>query len=87
MAGKLYLTSPKLKVTKIKKKTTSNIFKDLKYGDIFQLRVEVKHWGRGDHGAHASYFEISVNGGEFVSTKHTFNTVSNYLECFRTRRV
>lgn len=83
----LYMTSPKLKVVMIKKKTAAEGFKDLKVGDTFQLRVKVRYLGSTSYGTRACYFEISINDGDFYGTTHSFNTITKYLDCFELKYV
>lgn len=78
----LYLISPKLKVTDIKRATTAKHFKDLKVGDTFRLRISVFGRGRGSRGAYANYYEISVNGNEFVETSYSPNMIKRYMSYF-----
>lgn len=78
----LYLTSPKLKVVSIKKETTAKYFSELNVGDVFQLRVKMKGRGRNGRSIYATYFEVSINNSEFVTTTHTLNTIASRLRCF-----
>lgn len=82
----LYLKSPKLKVVKVLKQTKAQGFKELKIGDTFQLRIEVRYLGR-NRGTYACYFDIAINGNDFIETSHSFNTITKYLDCFELEEV
>lgn len=78
----LYLTSPMLKVIGIKRETTAKYFNRFKIGDTFQLRIKMKGRGRNGRSIYATYFEISINNGDFVQTSHSLNTIARYIRCF-----
>ena len=82
MNNQIYLTSPKLKVTKIIKKTSAKYFNELKIGDVFQIRCKLSRVGRNGNSLYATNLEFSKNSGEFIKTHHTYNTIENYLACF-----
>ena len=82
MSNQIYLTSPKLKVAKVLKRTNARYFKELKIGDVFQIRNELSRVGRNGNSIYATNLELSKNSGEFVKTHHTYNTIEKYLVCF-----
>lgn len=82
MNNQIYLTSPKLKVTKVLKKTSAKYFNELKIGDEFQIRSKLSRVGRNGNSLYATKLEFSRNSGEFIKTFHTYSTIEKYLACF-----
>lgn len=67
------LTSPKFRVTEIKRKTRAVVFKDWKVGDIIRFSTAMSSvGGASGGGVYASYFEAeNLTQGTAVSKSQT----------------
>lgn len=76
----IMLTSPIVAVVKINRKTTAQMFKNLKEGDQIEFYVPIKYAGR-NRGTYATYITIkNINTGE--TTQSSFNQLSSILNAF-----
>ena len=83
----IILKSKHYKVTKIKKKTTAHMFKDLKVGDTFSMYIEVEKVGLGTRGTtYAPEIKIKNHQTGEVAWK-TFNQIGKVLERFEFEEV
>ena len=76
----IILRSDILTITKIKKKSSAKMLKDLAVGDKIQLRVSAKPVG-GNRGTYASYIQV-VNIKTEEINKLSFNQISIVYNTF-----
>ena len=77
----IILSSNILTITKINKKSSAKMFKDLIVGDKIKLSIEVEYLGISRGRTYAPYIAIqNINTKEF--TLKSFNQITSVLDCF-----
>ena len=75
------LSSKKYQVIGINKKSTADMFRNLKLGSLIKFEVELKPNGRSRNGAYATYIKVT-NLNTKESTSKSFNQLPKILEAF-----
>lgn len=83
----IYISTPKLKILKIRKQNNVRCFSILKVGDVIQFRAEFKKIQRYNNKLRPTYFEMFINGLPIVDdtlTEFIFsqNEIVRYLDYF-----
>lgn len=77
----IYISTPKLRILKIKKKNNVRCFGQLKEGDTVQFRSKLETIKRYNHKLRSTYFEMIVND-KLTEFEFSQNEIVRYLDYF-----